>query len=131
MRVAVHFDDDHPLAQADGPAVVAFRVGRIEDGVHNAPVGHDPVELGEFLQRVLTLAHAEYPECEITQDESIPNRISLERLVQKAEDPAAGEWISADKFDPDVHVPVGAGVTLVREKSATAAAVAPAQEADG
>jgi hypothetical protein len=98
MRVAVHFPDG---------AVAAFRLGRIEEGVHNAPVGHDPVPLEDFLARLVQQAQAEFPECQVV----------LERLVHSDVD-GESEWIPADEFDPAEHSPVGAGVTQGAEIAA-------------
>lgn len=132
MRIAVHFAAGHELARGDGPglepsdapAIAAYKLGRIEDGVHNAPVGHPAVPLDDFLKGLLAEAQAEYPEHKISQDPKVANRISIERLVQSADDPEQGEWIPADTFDPEVHVPVGAGVTIEREVTAGASPAA-------
>jgi hypothetical protein len=105
MRVAVHFPDDHPLAQ-DGAAVVAYRLGRVEDGVHNAPVGHDPVPLDEFLTRLVRDAREEFPDADVV----------IERLIDNGD--GTSGWIPAEEFDPEEHTPVGAGVTVEREANA-------------
>lgn len=118
MRVAVHFAEDHPLAQDDGPAVVAYRLGRIEDGVHNAPAGHDPVALDEFLARLTRQARDEYPNHLVTQDESVGNRISIEVLVDNGD--GTSRWINADHFDPEQHTRAGAGRQVQRDVSASA-----------
>jgi hypothetical protein len=112
VRVAVHFAPDHPLSGGE-QAVAAFRLGRIEDGLHNAPVGHDEVPLDEYLQRMLELAAQEYPGHEITQDESVANRISIERLVDNGD--GTSRWINADQFDPEQHTAAGAGAQIQRD----------------
>lgn len=120
MRVAVHFPAGHELApgedgQESQGAVVAYRLGRIEDGVHNAPVGHEPVSLEEFVQRLVAQAQEEYPDAEVV----------VERLV--ANEDGTARWISASEFDPEQHRPVAAGQTIVREVTAdlTPGAVTP------
>lgn len=106
MRVAVHFSDDHPLAQGDGPHVAAYKLGRIEDGVHNAPVGHPEVPLDEFLANLVSQAREEYPDAQVV----------VERLVDNGDETSS--WIPADEFDPEVHQPVGAGAQLARDLTA-------------
>lgn len=96
MRIAVHFPAEHPESGGE-EAVVAYRLGRIEDGVHNAPVGHDEVPLDEYLTRLVKQAQAEYPDCEVV----------IERLVDNGDD--TSRWIPATEFDPEEHQPVGPG----------------------
>lgn len=114
MRIAVHFPDGHPLAP-EGPAVAAYKLGRIEDGVHNAPVGHAAVPLHEFLIGLLKEAQAEYPECEV----------KIERLIDNGDE--TSRWISADEFDPEKHTPVGAGASIAREIGVSASPADPGQ----
>lgn len=124
MRVAVHFAAGHPLARGDGPdlephdgpAVVAYKLGRIEDGVHNAPIGHEQIPLEDFIRALLKQAQAEYPHHLVTQDETVENRISVERLVRDGDE---GRWIPADQFDPERHEAVGPGQQITRELGVT------------
>jgi hypothetical protein len=105
MRVAVHIPPDHPEhgGGVEGNAVVAYRLGRIEDGVHNAPIGHDPVPLEEFTQKLLEQARAEFPGCDVR----------LERLIDNGD--GTSSWIDAEEFDPDIHTAQGAGNTKSAE----------------
>lgn len=115
----MHFAPDHALSGGE-QAVAAYRLGRIEDGIHNAPVGHEAVPLEDYLQRMLELAAAEYPGHEITQDESVANRIAIERLVDNGD--GTSRWINADQFDPEQHTPAGAGRQVQRDVTANLAA---------
>ena len=102
MRVAVHFPAEHPLSGGED-SVAAFRLGRIEDGVHNAPVGHAPVPLDEFVTRLVKQAQEEYPDADVV----------VERLIDNGDETSS--WIPAEDFDPDEHTPVGSGQTVQRE----------------
>lgn len=103
----MHFLDGHPLAQAGGRAVVAYRLGRIEDGVHNTLVHTgETIPLDEFLAAMVASARAEYPDA----------IVQIERLVDLGD--GTGAWIPAEKFDPAVHRPVGAGASIAREVAA-------------
>lgn len=108
MRVAVHFPADHPLSPGEA-SVAAYRLGRIEDGVHNAPLGYDPIPLDQYLANVVKAAKAEYPDADVV----------IERLVEDG-GPEQGKWIPAEEFDAGKHTPVGAGQHVEREVSASA-----------
>jgi hypothetical protein len=100
----VHFPPEHALnAAGEEPAVVAYKLGRIEDGVHNAPVGHEPVALDEFVNGLVAQAQAEYPDA----------TIAVERLVDNGD--GTSRWIPADQFDPEQHTPVGPGNQVARD----------------
>lgn len=106
MRVAVILPKGHELGAEKHEVTFAYKLGRIEDGVHNAPVGHEPVELDEYLTGLVAQAQEEYPD----------SRVEIQRLVQKGDEDA--EWIPADEFDPEKHLPVGAGRTVARSPQA-------------
>lgn len=99
MRVAVLLPPDHPEhgGGTDGPATVAYNLGRIEDGVHNAPLGHDPVPLDDFVQGMVERAKADYPDAEVR----------VERLVDNGD--GTSSWVPADEFDPETHTAQGPG----------------------
>lgn len=105
MRVAVHIPPDHPEhgGGVEGNAVIAYRLGRIEDGVHNAPIGYDLVPFDEFVQGLFAKAQAEYPDCEVR----------VERLIDNGDNTST--WISAEEFDPELHTPQGAGNIVTGE----------------
>lgn len=111
MRVAVRCPDDHPVSPG---AVFAYRLGRIEDGVHNAPPGHEPLPLEEFLAALVDQAVAEY-ELESRRLGCGPHEVRVDRLVRHSRDQERSRWIPAAEFDPDKHEALGAGVTLSRE----------------
>lgn len=95
MRVAVHLPESHPA----GPGVVAFRLGRIREGIDNH-VLHTGVTtpLDEFVVGLLAQAKAEFPE------EGV--EVKLERLVSL--DDGTAEWVAVDQVtDEHVLVPPG------------------------
>lgn len=98
MRIAVHFPKDHPVSPG---AVVAYRLGRIVDGVHNH-VMHEgvTVPLDEFVGGLVAQARAEFPDCDVR----------IERLIEHGE--GEGRWIDSEKFNPSRHTPLGAGKVL-------------------
>lgn len=106
MRVAVHFTADHPLSGGE-ESVAAYRLGRIEDGVHNAPLGFDPVALEDYVANAVKAAQDEFPGASVV----------VERLVDNGD--GTSSWIPADEFDPEEHTPVGAGAHVEREISAS------------
>lgn len=121
MRVAVYLPAGHPevgvypegherAGEQAEPTPFAYNLGRIEEGVHNAPPGFEPVPYFEYVQAVLARARQDYPDAE---------KIVVERLVQSAENPDEGAWIAADEFDPAVHAPVGPGNVKSKEVHVT------------
>ena len=68
MRVAIHYPADHPESPG---AVGAYRLGRVEEGVHNAPPGFPPIPIEQYLATMVEQAQKENPGCEIV----------IERLV--------------------------------------------------
>lgn len=109
MRVAVHLPPDHPEhgGGVEGSAVIAYRLGRIEEGVHNAPIGHEPVPISDFVVALFKQAQAEYPGAEVR----------LERLVDNGD--GTSSWVDAQEFDPEVHTPQGPGNVHTGEFLAT------------
>lgn len=103
MRVAVQCPDDHPVSPG---AVFAFRLGRIEDGVHNSLIHTgETIPLDEFTDALVKQAQVEYPD----------HIIRVERLVQKPDSPGESYWVPIEEFDPEKHTPVGAGNQLSTE----------------
>lgn len=109
MRVAVYLPLDHPEhgGESEKPVAVAYRLGRIEPGVHNAPLGHPEIPFEEFVLGLVEQAKAEYPDAQV----------ELERLVDKGDGTA--EWIPSREFDPNLHTPQGAGNVRSGEFTAT------------
>lgn len=109
MRVAVHLPSGHPEhGDPDNPetVVVAYRLGRIREGIDNLILHTgELVPLDKFVAGLITQARAEFPAAEV----------KLERLVQKADKPDEGEWIPAESFNPDQHTPVGAGASTSKD----------------
>jgi hypothetical protein len=100
MRVAVTLPAEHPESGGE-EATIAYRLGRIEDGVHNLIVHTgEIVPLEEFLAGLIKQAEAEYPTA----------KVEVQRLIKDGED--AGKWIAAEAFDPEKHEPVGSGVQI-------------------
>lgn len=105
MRVAVYLHPDHPHAgvdaegnRAEEPVVLAFRLGRIEEGVHNAPIGHPAIPLDDFVKGLVAEARAEYPDA---------MDVRVERLIDNGD--GTGRWIPDDEYNPDAHTAVGPG----------------------
>lgn len=94
MRIAVTCPDDHSVSPG---ATFAYALGRIEEGVHNAPPGHPAQELEDYVLGLVEQARAEFP----------GHEVRVERLVDRGD--GTGEWIAADEFDPKVHTSVGPG----------------------
>lgn len=92
MRVACIFPDG---------AVAAYRLGRIEDGVHNTDVFQNHIHIDDFLKKLAELAAEEHPGA----------KIEIQRMVLKdgGEHGDESEWIPIEEFDPEVHTPTGAG----------------------
>ena len=94
MRVAVHFPAGHPLAP-DG-AVVAYKLGRIRDGIDNHIIHTgETVPLDEFVTGLVGQAQAEYPDAEI----------KVERLVDNGDETSS--WVPAEEFEPAQAAPPG------------------------
>lgn len=103
MRVAVHIPAGHPDSP-DGPAVVAYRLGRVRDGIDNHLIHTgETVPMDEFLVGLSKQAEAEYPDCEI----------KVEHLVDNGDGTAT--WVPADEFDPEAHTPAGEGEAKATE----------------
>lgn len=105
MRVAVHLKADDPQSGGED-TVVAYRLGRVEDGVHNQPAGFEPIALEDYVSQLVDAAKAEYPDAEVV----------VERLVDNGDD--TSRWIPAEEFDPEQHTPAGAGKSVHREVAA-------------
>lgn len=100
MRVAVI----HP----DG-AVSAYKLGRIEDGIHNADFLGNTTPMPEFIDKLVKMAKKEFPGCEV----------QVQRMVMVEEDGVdESEWIHADDFDEEVHTPTRAGNSVVPDELA-------------
>lgn len=105
MRVAVYLPKGHPEAGVDPesgqpveePREFAYRLGRIEEGVHNAPIGHPEIPFEEFVNGLAEQARQEYPDA----------RVVIEKMIDNGDRTAA--WIAAEEFDPEKHTPMGAG----------------------
>ena len=96
MRVAVHLPDDHP----HGGGVVAYKLGRIRDGVDNHVLHTgETVPLDEFVAGLVKQAHEEYPEDGV--------EVRVERLVDNGD--GTMSWVDAEDFDPDEHAEAGEG----------------------
>lgn len=97
-RVAVHLPPGHPHGDPEQTVVVAFRLGRIRDGIDNLIIHTgEVVPIEEFRAGLFKQAQAEYPGAEV----------KLERLVDNGDGTA--RWIDAIEFDPSQHVPAGSG----------------------
>lgn len=95
MRVAVQCPDDHPVSPG---AVFAFRLGRIEDGVHNHVLHTgETVPLQDFVAGLVGLAKEEFP----------GHTVRIERLVDSGD--GTSRWVPADEFDPEQHTPAPPG----------------------
>lgn len=114
MRVAVHYQDDHP--QHPG-AVFAYLLGRIEDGVHNVAAGHDPVPIDAYVSRLIERARAEFPDA---------LDVRLERLIDNGD--GTSRWIAATEYDPSRHRALAGGETVARALEVSAAPAAQAAE---
>jgi hypothetical protein len=102
MRVAVHIPPDHPAhgGGVQGPAVCAYRLGRIRDGIDNFYVhSGETIPLDEFVSGLVEQAKAEFPEPGV--------EVKVERLIDNGDGTAS--WIDAEDFDADEHTPAGAG----------------------
>jgi hypothetical protein len=99
---AEHGDPDNPE-----PALTVYRLGRIEEGVHNAPAGFAPIPYGEFVERLLEDAKREYPDAQVR----------VERIVDNGD--GTSSWIPADEFDPAVHKSTIAGQSRQAEVTVT------------
>lgn len=100
MRIAVTCPDDHSVSPG---ATFAYALGRIEEGVHNAPIGHAPVPFADFVARLLAEARAEFPGAVVR----------LERMVDNGD--GTSSWIDAEEFDPAVHRSTVAGAPKATE----------------
>ena len=95
-RVAVTSPDDPS-------ATFAYRLGRIDPGVHNHELHTGrTTPIDEFIAGLVEQAQAEYPDHEVR----------VERIVVDGD---AATWIPDDEFDPERHTAVEPGV----EKQAT------------
>lgn len=105
-RVAVYVPPSHPAhgGGVEGEAVCAFRLGGIEDGVHNAAPGHAPVPFDEFIDSLVEQAGREFPE------EGV--RVVVEVLVDNGDDTAS--WVAEEEFDPEEHKMTSGGVRKER-----------------
>lgn len=102
MRVAVHLPDDHP----DGGGVVAYKLGRIRDGIDNHVVHTgEMTPLDEFAAGLVEQAKRDYPQDGV--------KVVVERLVDNGDGTA--KWIPADDFDPEQHRSPEAGGGAARE----------------
>lgn len=95
MRVAVICPDDHPVSPG---AVFAYRLGRIEDGVHNHVIHTGevtPVE--EFAAGLVEQAKREYPD----------HTVRIERLVDNGDN--TGTWVPLEELTDEhkLHAPGG------------------------
>lgn len=103
MRVTVVCPDDHPVSPG---AEFAFRLGRVEDGIHNHLLHTgETIPMDEFLGALVEQARQEYPDHEVRVDV----------LVQNDKDPTTSHWVTSDEYDPEVHARVGAGAIRERE----------------
>lgn len=135
MRVAVYLPKDHPAVgvypeghpqagQPAEPTPFAYRLGRIEDGVHNHILHTgETIPIEEFVGGLVKLAREEYEGAVVT----------VERLVQvepPSEEHPAGQaqWVPADAFNPDEHTPAPPGGS---SKAAEFSAVANQQTGGG
>lgn len=83
MRVAVTCPVDHPVSPG---SKFAYRLGRIEDGVHNVLAHADErVPIDEFIAALVEKARAEFP----------GHDVAVERLVQKSDSDEA-EWVPVE-----------------------------------
>lgn len=96
MRVAVHLPEGHP----HGSGVVAYKLGRIRDGVDNHVIHTgETTPIEEFVAGLVEQAKRDYPE------EGV--QVKVERLVDNGDDTMS--WVDAEQFDPDEHEPAAEG----------------------
>jgi hypothetical protein len=106
MRVAVVCPPDDPVNPG---AHFAFRLGRVEDGVHNHLLHTgETIPMDDFMAGLVEQAKAEFPNAEVR----------VEVLVEDG-GPEKGKWVTEDEYDPDQHVRVGRG--QIRSAEFTAA----------
>jgi hypothetical protein len=109
MRVAVYLPDGHPEAPG-GACVVAYKFGRVEDGVQNYMAHtNTTVPIKEFVSALADRAREEYPS---------PAEVKIEHFHDNGDGTAS--WSS----DPPAE-PVPAGET--HEVEITAQSVADAR----
>lgn len=95
MRVAIHFKDG---------SVAAYKLGRVEDGVHNSDILTGAVEpLDGFVDRLMKMAQDEF-----AGDPSV-EEIVLEKMVMDDVVGDTSTWIPVEEYDPDVHTPTRPG----------------------
>lgn len=109
-RVAVHIPPGHPHhGGGEQTDVVAYRLGRIRDGIDNFNVATgETTPVDDLAAGLADQARAEYPDCEV----------KLERLVDNGD--GTSRWIPADEFDAEQHTPAPGGGSAARTFTATA-----------
>lgn len=106
MRVAVYLPPDHPAhgGGVEGPAVSAYRLGRIRDGVDNFYVhSGQTIPIDQFVAGLIAQAQAEFPTAEV----------KLERLVDNGD--GTGTWVPDEQYDPALHTPAPSGESTATE----------------
>lgn len=108
MRIAVYYPAGHPAVgvypeghpqagQPAEPTAFAYRLGRIEDGVHNHVLHTgETIPLQEFVGGLVAQAKAEHPDAQVV----------VERLVDNGDE--TSRWIAADQLSAE-HTPAPPG----------------------